>query len=109
MVTITLGIMITTAQRIPERGVREYLGLVSGEAIGELQDAGAQVATLGDDEVRSGAGASAFQRARQRALCEMARRASEHGATIVIGVDIGYAAVGPGALLVSATGTAARL
>lgn len=109
MVTITLGIMITTAQRIPERSVREYLGLVSGEAIGELRDADAQVAASGDDEDSWGAGVGAFQRARQRALRQMARRASEHGATIVIGVDIGYAAAGPGALLVSATGTAARL
>lgn len=108
MVTITLGIMITTAQRIPERGVREYLGLVSGEAIGELQDSGAPPTELDPDE-EHGASTSAFQRARQRALREMARRASEHGATVVIGVDIEYVAIGPGALLVSATGTAARL
>jgi uncharacterized protein YbjQ (UPF0145 family) len=109
MVTITLGIMITTAQRIPERGVREYLGLVSGEAIGELPDDAADRAAPDDEEGCYGTGASAFQRARQRALREMARRASERGATVVIGVGIGYVAVGPGALLVSATGTAARL
>ena len=108
MVTITLGIMITTAQRIPDRTVREYFGLVSGEVLSGLPNPD-------DDPDTHGAGAmtgvvsGTFQRARQRALREMARRASEHGATIVIGVDIKHVAIGPGALLVSATGTAARL
>jgi uncharacterized protein YbjQ (UPF0145 family) len=105
MVTIALGIMITTAQRIPRRTVREYLGLVSGEALDNLQyPRGHSIGEFGSLEERfAGDGAV------QWVLREMAQRASELGATVVIGVDIDRVAIGHGALLVSATGTAARL
>lgn len=103
MVTIAHGIMITTAQRIPRRSVREYLGLVSGEALGDVHTPDCSPLTIGIGSY--GVGGSALQ----RALQTMAKRASEVGATVVIGVEIDYTAVGPGALLVNVTGTAARL
>jgi len=102
-VTVAHGIMITTAQSIPRRAVREYLGLVSGEALGELESLERSLAMPGLEH--AGVGAHALQRAMQ----SMARRASEIGATVVIGVGIDYTAIGPGALLISVTGTAARL
>ncbi len=103
MSTVAHGIMITTAQRIPNRTVREYLGLVSGEALGALcaPEGGASALDLEG----YGVGDSALE----RALRAMAQRASEIGATVVIGVDIRYTAIGAGALLVNVTGTAARL
>jgi uncharacterized protein YbjQ (UPF0145 family) len=104
MDTVTLGIMITTSQRIPRRAVREYLGLVSGEAIGTVQHAQEQ-RTAPNSIENLATGQSAFQ----RALREMAQRASELGATVIVGVEIAYVAIRPGALLVSATGTAGRL
>ena len=103
MVVVAHGIMITTAQRIPRRTVREYLGLVSGEALGHLRapDLGPVSFGLGE----AGVGENALR----RALQAMAQRASDLGATVIIGVSIDYTAVGPGALLVNVTGTAARL
>lgn len=103
MVKVAHGIMITTAQRIPRRSVREYLGLVSGEALGDVRTPDCSPLTIGIGSHGVGGGAL------QRALQTMAQRASELGATVVIGVDIDYMAIGPGALLVNVTGTAARL
>lgn len=105
MSTVTLGILTTTTQSIQSRTVREYLGIVSGDA----------VESIGPQRRPSAASALVAARrvglrpARQRALREMARRASERGATVVIGVRLEYTALGVGRLLVSATGTAVRL
>jgi uncharacterized protein YbjQ (UPF0145 family) len=103
MVTITPGIFTTTAQHIQGRVVREYLGIVSGEAVALRRS------RTGSAGVRVGSSDLALQHARLRALRTLARRAARLGATVVIGVDFDYVAVGIDRLLVTATGTAVRL
>ncbi|RIK40714.1 MAG: hypothetical protein DCC58_13515 [Chloroflexi bacterium] len=102
MLTITLGILTTTAHHIHGRTVREYLGLVSGDTVVVLQHRQRR----GARDERDGFD---LQRARQCVLATMARRAGERGATVVLAVTIDYVALGVGRLLVTATGTAARL
>jgi uncharacterized protein YbjQ (UPF0145 family) len=99
MISITLGVLTTTAQHIQGRPVREYLGVVSGEA----------VAVVRCFLHRSGGQDTSLQHGRRRALQALANRASAHGATVVIGIDIDYVPVGVGMVLVAATGTAVRL
>ncbi len=91
--------MTTTAQQIEGRPVREYIGLVSGEAL-------ILVKRL---RRRSPGEESEFQQGQRLALENLARRASARGATAVIGIDIDYVPMGPGRVLVGATGTAVRL
>lgn len=98
MVTVTLGVLTTTSQYIEGRAVREYLGIVSGDAAVVIRRDGS---ALKKPEI--------LDCARQRALSALARRASERGATVVLAVRIDYLALGFGKLLVSATGTAVRL
>lgn len=85
--------------------MREYLGIVSGDAVAAV----APHRTTHGMPLRIRSGRVMLHVARQRALREMARRASERGATVVIGVRMDYAALGGGQLLVSVTGTAVRM
>ena len=99
MVLVTPGVLTTTAQQIQGRPVREYLGIVSGDAVIVIHRARHQNQ---DNRFR-------LHQGRRRALRGLARRASVRGATVVVGIDIDYVAVGVGRLLVTATGTAVRL
>lgn len=98
MIAVTPGLLTTTAQYVEGRPVREYLGVVSGEAVVALRR-----------WQRGGALETTLQRARLHVLRQLACRADARGATVVLGIDIGYVPVGAGRLLVAATGTAARL
>jgi uncharacterized protein YbjQ (UPF0145 family) len=98
MITLTTGVMTTTAQKLHGRPVREYLGVVSGEAVISVQP-----------PRHSRGGHVSLQHARRRALQTLANRASAQGATVVIGIDLDYVPLGSDSLLVSATGTAVRL
>lgn len=104
MVTVTLGVLTTTSQHIEGRTVREYLGIVGGEAVvvvrRQRRRPFQRMPEIGQDDLDC---------ARQRALSVLARRASERGATVVLAVHIDYLALGIGRLLVIATGTAVRL
>jgi uncharacterized protein YbjQ (UPF0145 family) len=105
MSTITFGILTTTTLHLQGRTVREYLGVVSGDAVEHISLQRSSLAACArTDHLRTG-----LRAARQRALREMARLASERGATVVIGVRMDYTALGAGRMLVSATGTAVRL
>lgn len=104
MVTVTLGVLTTTSQHIEGRPVREYLGIVGGEAVVIVRRQRGGVAQ-GTPEVDQ----DDLHCARQRVLSALARRASERGATVVLAVRFDYLAIGIGKLLVTATGTAARL
>lgn len=99
MVTITLGVMTTTAQQIDGRPVREYVGLVSSESL----------ALVRHSRHRGADGESELQHGQRHVVEHLARCASARGATAVIGIVINYVAMGPGRVLVSATGTAVRL
>jgi uncharacterized protein YbjQ (UPF0145 family) len=99
MVLVTLGVLTTTAQQIQGRPAREYLGIVSGDAVVALRRI----------HRRRRSRYVPLHRARSRALRGLAQNASERGATVVVGIEMSYAALGVGRILVSVTGTAIRL
>ena len=85
--------ILTTTPSIEGKTIREYHGIVTGEAI------------VGG---RSGAYEQELQKAREIALAEMEEVALQKGGTAVVGIDLDYEVVGQGGsmLMVSASGTA---
>ncbi len=104
--------IITTTAVLQGRRVREYLGIVTGEAI-----IGANIVKdilAGIRDIVGGRSSSyekALRTAREEALREMASQAQARGADAVIGVDLDYEVLGSsnGMLMVSSTGTAVAL
>jgi uncharacterized protein YbjQ (UPF0145 family) len=104
--------LVSTTTVIEGRRVREYRGLVMGEAILGANIFRDFVAGIRDIVGGRSAGyENALREARQIAVREMEDEASRLGANGVIGVDIDYETVGKGGsmLMVSATGTAVVL
>ncbi len=104
--------IITTTPTLQGRRVREYLGIVTGEAIigaNVFKDVMASIRDIVGG--RSGAYEDALRTAREEALREMATQAQSRGADAVIGVDLDYEVLGSsnGMLMVSSTGTAVAL
>jgi uncharacterized protein YbjQ (UPF0145 family) len=101
----------TTTPGVDGRGIAEYLGVVTGEAIlgaNIFKDLFAGVRDIVGG--RSGAYEQELRRARQIALQEMEAEASARGADAIVGIDLDYETVGNGSMLmVSASGTAVRL
>jgi uncharacterized protein YbjQ (UPF0145 family) len=101
--------IVTTTPSVEGKSIREYKGIVTGEAI-----VGANVFKdlfAGIRDIVGGRSATyerELGRARQIALDEMAEAASQLGATAVVGVDLDYEVLGAnnGMLMVSASGTA---
>lgn len=103
--------IVSTTPTIEGKPVREYLGVVTGEAI-----LGANIFRdffAGIRDViggRSGSYEQVLRQARDTALAEMQAEASKLGADAVIGVDLDYETVSQGTMLmVTASGTAVRL
>jgi uncharacterized protein YbjQ (UPF0145 family) len=106
--------LITTTTMVEGRPVREYLGLVSGEAI-----LGANIFRdffAGIRDViggRSAAYEEELRKAKQIAINEMIHEATARGGNAIIGVDLDYESIsvgqGGGMLMVSASGTAVIL
>jgi uncharacterized protein YbjQ (UPF0145 family) len=104
--------IITTTTSIDGRQVRDYVGIVTGEAIlgaNIFKDLFAGIRDIVGG--RSGAYEEELRKARTIALEELAAAASQLGADAVIGVDLDYETVGQGGsmLMVTASGTAVRL
>ncbi len=104
--------IITTTSVLQGRRVREYLGIVTGEAIigaNIVKDILAGIRDIVGG--RSGSYENALRTAREEALREMASQARARGADAVIGVDLDYEVLGTsnGMLMVSSTGTAVAL
>lgn len=104
--------IITTTAVLQGRRVREYLGIVTGEAIigaNIVKDFLAGIRDIVGG--RSGSYENALRTAREEALREMASQARARGADAVIGVDLDYEVLGTsnGMLMVSSTGTAVAL
>ena len=101
--------LIATTSVLEGKRVRQYLGLVSGDAIlgaNIFKDFFAGVRDIVGG--RSAAYERELRRAKEIALQEMTQQAESLGANAVIGVDIDYESVGQtgGMLMVSVSGTA---
>jgi uncharacterized protein YbjQ (UPF0145 family) len=104
--------LITTTPTVEGRRIRDYRGIVTGEAIlgaNIFRDLFAGIRDLVGG--RSGAYEEVLTRARNSALDEMADKAASIGANAVVGVDLDYEVLGAqnGMLMVSASGTAVVL
>ncbi len=101
---------MTTTPLIEGKPVKEYLGIVTGEAIMGANIVRDFFATVTDIVGgRSGAYETKLSQARKVALQEMAEDARKLGANAVIGIDIDYEVVRDGMLMVTASGTAVRV
>ena len=101
--------LMTTTPTREGRPIREYLGVVSGEAIvgaNIFRDLFAAVRNVVGG--RAGAYENVLADARETALAEMADEARRRGANAVVGVDLDYETLGEGGsmLMVCASGTA---
>ena len=101
----------TTTNTIEGKQIREYLGLVTGEAImgaNVFRDFMAGITDLIGG--RSGTYESKLADARETALQELQDIAQQKGANAVVGIDIDYEVLGAnnGMLMVTATGTAVK-
>ena len=106
--------LVTTTTIVEGRRVREYRGLVMGEAIlgaNVFRDFFAGIRDIVGG--RSAAYEEELRKAKQIALDEMERQAAELGADAIVGVDLDYETIqvgqGGGMLMVSASGTAVRV
>ena len=100
----------TTTPSIEGKPVREYLGIVAGEAVlgaNIIKDLFATVTDIVGG--RSGAYENELAKARQIAIKEMEDEAARLGANAVVGVDLDYEVVRQGMLLVTASGTAVKI
>jgi uncharacterized protein YbjQ (UPF0145 family) len=104
--------ILTTTQSVEGRQIRDYKGIVNGEAIlgaNIIRDLFASVRDIVGG--RSGAYEKELQKARSIALEELAEAARQLGADAVVGIDIDYEVLGSGGsmLMVAASGTAVAL
>jgi len=102
--------IVTTTPQIEGKAIREYLGIVTGEAImgaNIVRDLFASVTDIIGG--RSGAYESKLRDGRQIALREMSDEAAKLGGDAVVGVDLDYEVVREGMLMISASGTAVKL
>ncbi len=103
--------LLTTTPAIDGKSVREYRGIVTGEAIvgaNILKDIMAAVRDVVGG--RTSAYEKALRSARQDALREMAHHAESLDADAVIGVDLDYEVLGRAGsmLMVTTAGTAVK-
>jgi uncharacterized protein YbjQ (UPF0145 family) len=101
--------ILTTTPGIEGRPVKQYLGVVTGEAIlgaNLFKDLFANIRDIVGG--RSAAYERELRRARDIALNEISQAASELGANAIVAIDIDYETVGPqgSMLMVSTSGTA---
>lgn len=102
--------LTTTTNTIEGRQIKEYLGVVAGEAImgaNIVRDLFASITDIVGG--RSGAYEEKLAQGREIALKEMADKARRLGGDAVVGVDLDYEVIRKGMLMITATGTAVRL
>lgn len=102
--------IITTTGTIEGKSIRQYFGIVNGEAImgaNVVRDIFASITDIVGG--RSGAYESKLAHAREIALAEMTEQARRMGANAIVGVDIDYEVIREGMLMVAASGTAVMI
>ena len=100
---------LTTTPTIEGKKIRDYRGIVTGEAIigaNIFKDFFAGIRDIVGG--RSAAYEAELRNARELALQEMAEAARQQGGNAVVGIDLDYEVVGQGGsmLMVCASGTA---
>ncbi|HRW08189.1 MAG TPA: heavy metal-binding domain-containing protein [Caldilineaceae bacterium] len=101
--------LVTTTPTIEGQPIKQYVGLVTGEAIlgaNIFKDLFAGIRDIVGG--RSGAYERELRRAQEIAIAEMQQAAQARGANAVVGVDLDYETVGQGGsmLMVTVSGTA---
>lgn len=101
--------IITTTGSVHGRIIREYKGVVAGEAVvgaNIFRDIFAGIRDIVGG--RSGSYEKVLRKAREAAFEELEEQAAEIGANAIVGVDIDYEVLGQenGMLMVSVSGTA---
>ncbi|RMH59396.1 MAG: hypothetical protein D6678_07775 [Zetaproteobacteria bacterium] len=104
--------ILSTTPAIEGRSIRDYKGIVAGEAIlgaNIFRDLFAGIRDIVGG--RSGAYEKELAKAREIAFAELEQRAAALGADAVVGIDLDYEVVGKdgGMLMVSVSGTAVTL
>ena len=104
--------ILTTTPGIEGRSIRDYRGIVTGEAIvgaNIFKDFFAGIRDIVGG--RSAAYEQELQKARDLALRELEEAARRQGAHAVVGIDLDYEVVGQGGsmLMVTVSGTAVTL
>lgn len=102
--------IITTTSVIEGKSIRNYFGLVCGEAImgaNIVRDLFASITDVVGG--RSGAYEDKLAHAREIALAEMQEQARRMGANAIVGVDLDYEVIREGMLMVTASGTAVTI
>ena len=101
----------TTTHNIDGEQIKEYLGVVTGEAISGANFIKDMMASLRDfTGGRSGAYEQELSKARNIAFDEMNQKARDMGANGVVGIDIDYGTIREkgSMLMVSVNGTAIK-
>ena len=104
--------IMTTTPHVDGKPIKEYLGVVAGEAVlgaNLFKDLFAGIRDIVGG--RSGAYEKELRKARDIALQEVEAAAAQLGANAVVGIDIDYEVLGDkgGMLMVSVSGTAVHL
>jgi len=102
--------LVTTTPSVEGKAVREYLGVVAGEAIlgaNIFKDFGAGIRDVIGG--RSAGYEKDLKKARETALAEMQQAAEALGANAVLSVDIDYETLKGSMLMVTASGTAVKV
>ncbi|MCC6446059.1 MAG: heavy metal-binding domain-containing protein [Armatimonadetes bacterium] len=104
--------LVTTTPTVEGKPIRNYLGIVVGEAIvgaNVFKDFFASIRDIVGG--RSGVYEEELMRAREIAMSEMEQRATTMGANAVVGVDLDYEVLGEGGsmLMVTVSGTAVQI
>ena len=104
--------IVTSTDTVEGRPVKEYLGIVSGEAVmgtNVFRDFFAGIRDIVGG--RSGSYEKELRNAKSIALEEMTEQATELGADAIVAVDLDYESIGSNdksMLMVSANGTAVK-
>ena len=104
--------IVSTTPMLEGRQIRDYLGVVAGEAILGANIFRDVFASLRDViGGRSGSYEKVLREAREEALKEMVQAARSLGADAVVGIDYDYETLGANGsmLMVAVSGTAVRL
>ncbi len=102
--------IVTTTPNIEGKEIKEYIGIVTGEAImgaNIFRDFFASITDIVGG--RSAAYEKELGKARKVAMDEMIQQAEDVGGSAVIGVDLDYEVIRDGMLMVAVSGTAVKI